>query len=102
MKKMKLVVVFKHCLAMAVLLLLLMFPLVSPLNDEGTALSLCTFSCLLASPGFSLCLLSVFEILQHLYFPFLYAGSLKMVILAVKWIKDSISICVCDCKRGGI
>ncbi|KAL9373102.1 hypothetical protein Peur_035346 [Populus x canadensis] len=38
MKKMKLVVVFKHCLAMAVLLLLLMFPLVSPLNDEGKAL----------------------------------------------------------------
>jgi hypothetical protein len=99
---MKLVVVFKHCLAMAVLLLLLMSPLVSPLNDEGTALSLCTFSCLLASSGFSLCFLSVFEFLQHLYFPFLYAGSLKMVILAVKWIKDSIYFCVCDCKRGGI
>uniref|UniRef100_A0A6N2KBT2 non-specific serine/threonine protein kinase n=1 Tax=Salix viminalis TaxID=40686 RepID=A0A6N2KBT2_SALVM len=38
MKKMKLVLVFKHCLAMAVLPLLLMFPLVSPLNDEGKAL----------------------------------------------------------------
>ncbi|KAL3575694.1 hypothetical protein D5086_023795 [Populus alba] len=87
---------------MAVLVLLLMSPLVSPLNDEGTALSLCTFSCLLASSGFSLCLLSVFEMLQHLYFPFLDAGSLKMVILAVKWIKDSISFCVCDCERGGI
>ncbi|XP_011029995.1 PREDICTED: LRR receptor-like serine/threonine-protein kinase ERL1 [Populus euphratica] len=35
---MKLLVVFKHCLAMAVLLLLLMSPLVFPLNDEGKAL----------------------------------------------------------------
>jgi hypothetical protein len=30
---------FEHCLAMAVVLLLFLFPLVSPLNDEGTTFS---------------------------------------------------------------
>ena len=87
MKKMKLVLASKHCLAMAVLPLLLMFPLVSPLNDEGTALHLCAFS---------LCLLSVFEILQPLFHILLHEGSLKMVILAVKWIEVSVSFCACD------
>ncbi|KAF9668270.1 hypothetical protein SADUNF_Sadunf15G0111500 [Salix dunnii] len=40
MKEMKLPGEFEHCLAMAVVLLLLLLPLVSPLNHEGTAISL--------------------------------------------------------------
>jgi len=47
---MKLLGGFEQCLAMAVVLLLFLFPLVSPLNDEGT-----TFSCLLGLSGFLLC-----------------------------------------------